>query len=148
MNDSPPNAPKKGLPTIAKVGIGCGVLLVIVLAIGGLLVAKSVPMLKEFAEESQKTPVAATAKLMVKVMPGMELVKADEVTKEITIKNTKTGETMTMTLDELKQGKFKKTDANGNETIVDTKNGTTTQTKVKSAEPAPVVPPPTPAPAK
>ncbi|MDB6140426.1 MAG: hypothetical protein JWO94_3498 [Verrucomicrobiaceae bacterium] len=133
MNDYPPPTPKQGLSTIAKVGIGCGGLFILVMLLGGLLAAKGCSKIKEFAGDYQKAPVTASAKLMVAMMPDMELVKADETTKEITLKDKKTGQTVTMTLDQLKQGKFSMSDSKGNETVIDstTKGG---QIKVKNAE--------------
>jgi hypothetical protein len=82
--------PKKGLGTGAKIGIGCGGLVVLIIV--GFIVA--VFMLKgkiqNFAEEAQKNPTRATASLMVSTGLG-EMVAEDDVNKRYTIKEKKTG---------------------------------------------------------
>lgn len=121
MNNPPP-VPKQGLSTMVKVGMGCGGLVLLVLIGGGILAARV----------AQK-PVTSAAKLMVSMLPDMQLVKADETTKEITVKNTKTGQITTMTLDDLKQGKIKMTDDKGNVTTIDPSNSAG-QMKVQTNE--------------
>ncbi len=133
MNNPPPPVPKQGLSTLAKVGLGCGTLLILAFIGGGLLAAKGGAKFNEFAGEAQKRPVTTAAKLALTVMPDFELVKADEQTKEITVKNTKTGQTTTMTLDELMQGKMKVTDDKGNVTTFDP-SSSGGQMKVQSSE--------------
>ncbi len=85
-------APKKGLSTGAKIGIGCGglVLLVIIgMIVVGVMLA---PKAKQFAEEAQKNPTRATATMMVSAgMGNMELVAEDDVNKRYTVKEKKSG---------------------------------------------------------
>ena len=119
MNDVPTTTPKKGLSGLAIAGIGCGGLFVVALIGVSMLAAKSCSKVKEFASDYQKSPVTSTAKLIVGMNPDLELVKADETTKEITIKDKKSGQTMTVSLDDLKQGKFKVSDDKGNVTTID-----------------------------
>ncbi len=93
----PPSAPKKGLGTGAKIGIGCGA--VVLLAIIAFVIATVMfgGKMKEFAEEAQKNPVRATATMMVKVSAGnMEMVAEDDANKRYTIKETKTGKLTTI----------------------------------------------------
>lgn len=93
----PPAAPKKGLGTGAKIGIGCAavVLLVIIASVIGTVLLGG--KLKNFAEEAQKNPTRATATMMVKVSAGnMEMVAEDDANKRYTVKETKTGKLTTI----------------------------------------------------
>jgi hypothetical protein len=106
-----PAAPKKGLSPLAWVGIGCGVILVlgfIVVSVGGYFAARK---LKQVAEN----PAMAVAEAMVAANPDVELVKKDEDAKTITVRDKKTGEVMTVDLDDIKNGQIKFKDANGKE---------------------------------
>lgn len=116
---SSPTPPKKGLSGLAIAGIGCGGLLIVVLIGGGLLVAKGCSAVKQMAGDFQKNPTKAAATLLVKANPDLELVSSDDAKGEMTIKDKKTGEVTTMSFDQLSQGKFKVTDAKGNETSID-----------------------------
>ena len=82
--------PKKGLGTGAKIGIGCGA--VVLLAIIGFIVVVFLlkGKIQTFAEEAQKNPTRATASLMVSTGLG-EMVAEDDVNKRYTVKETKTG---------------------------------------------------------
>jgi hypothetical protein len=91
---SPPSAPtpKKGLGTGAKIGIGCGGLVVLILI--GIIIAFVIlaPKAKQFAEEAQKNPTRATATMMVSASVGnMEMVAEDDVNKRYTVKEKKSG---------------------------------------------------------
>jgi hypothetical protein len=92
-----PGAPKKGLGTGAKIGIGCGVIVllaIIALVIGSVFLGGK---LKEFGEEAAKNPTRATATMMVKVSAGtMEMVAEDDANKRYTVKETKTGKLTTI----------------------------------------------------
>ena len=93
----PPSAPKKGLGTGAKIGIGCGT--VVLLAIIAFVIATVMfgGKLKEFAEEAQKNPTRAAATMMVKASVGtMEMVAEDDANKRYTVKETKTGKLTTI----------------------------------------------------
>jgi hypothetical protein len=99
----PPSAPKKGLGTGAKIGIGCGA--VVLLAIIAFVIATVMfgGKLKDFAEEAQKNPARATATMMVKASVGnMEMVAEDDVNKRYTVKETKTGKLTTVYWNEKK----------------------------------------------
>lgn len=93
----PPTAPKKGLGTGAKIGIGCGV--IVLLGIIGFVIATVMlgGKLKDFAEEAQKNPTRAAATMMVNVSAGtMEMVAEDDANKRYTVKETKTGKLTTI----------------------------------------------------
>ncbi len=91
---TPPYAPnpKKGLGTGAKIGIGCGVLVVLIVI--GLIIAVVIlgPKAKQFAEDAQKNPARATATMMVSASVGnLEMVAEDDVNKRYTVKEKKSG---------------------------------------------------------
>ena len=135
MADIPSTTPpKKGLPGMAIAGIGCGGLLLCALIGGGMLVARGCSKVLEVTGDFQKYPVTAGARLIVAMNPNLELIKADETTKEITIKDKQTGQVMTMSLDELQQGKFKVSDGKGNETTVESSSAGQGRVVVKGPE--------------
>jgi hypothetical protein len=112
----PPGAPqppaKKGLGPLGWVLIGCGgliVVAVIAFAALGFLAKKKID---QFAEN----PTFNAAKLAVQMNPELELVSADEDKNTITIKNKKTGEVVTISAEDAKEGRWS----------VTTKEGTTT----------------------
>ncbi len=110
---------KKGLPTWAWVGIGCGALIVlvmIVMTVGGLLVANKV---KGVAADFEDNPAMATARLIVKLNPELEEVSTDEEEGTITVRNTKTGEIVTVNFADIEEGKFSFTTGEGGEVTVD-----------------------------
>ncbi|MEO8616403.1 MAG: hypothetical protein ABI600_14760 [Luteolibacter sp.] len=84
--------PKKGLGTGAKIGIGCGGLILLVII--GIIIAgvMGAGKLKKFTEEAQKNPTRATASMMVTASVGtMEMVAEDDVNKRYTVKEKKSG---------------------------------------------------------
>ena len=94
-----PVPPKKGLGTGAKIGIGCGV--IVLLGIIGAIVAAVLlgGKVKEFAEN----PTRATANLMVSTSGGaMEIVAQDEANKRYTIREKKSGALTTVYWNEKK----------------------------------------------
>ncbi len=98
---------KKGLSPIAWVGIGCLALLLIggVLVFScGLFVAKKA---KDIAGDFEANPTKAAAELMVKINPELELVESDDDAGTMTVRNTKTGETVTVDFDEIAEGRFR-----------------------------------------
>ncbi len=100
----PPIAPKKGLGTGAKIGIGCGI--IVLLAIIAFIVSAVMlgGKVKEFVDEAQKNPTRATATMMVKTTAGaMEMVAEDDANKRYTLKETRTGKLTTVYWDEKKQ---------------------------------------------
>ena len=108
---------KKGLPVWAWVGIGCGALIVlvmIVMTVAGFLVANKV---KDVAADFEDNPAMATARLIVKLNPELEEVSTDEEEGTITVRNTKTGEIVTVNFDDIENGKFSFTTDDGEVTI-------------------------------
>jgi hypothetical protein len=92
---------------------GClGLILIVAIVIfaGGYFVYNKAKQAGLDPELMQKKPALAAAKLMAAMNPDVEVVNADDDKGLITIRDKKTGETITMTVDEAKKGKvsFKK----------------------------------------
>ena len=117
-NDPQSPAPKKGLSGLAIAGLGCGALLLIVLAVVGFAVAKIAGKVKEVAgDDWTKNPARTAALVAAKMNPDWDFVKADDAAGEITVRVKKTGEEITMSYNEVAQGKFKMKNSNGEETV-------------------------------
>jgi hypothetical protein len=110
---------KKGLGTLAWIGIGCGVLVVVIvvaLAVGGLFLAKKA---KDVVEDLdfEGNPGLAAARMVVRLSPELEEVGVDEEDGTITIRNTKTGEQVTVDFEEVKDGRIRWSTGEGEVTI-------------------------------
>jgi len=131
---NPTQAPaRQGLHPLAWVGIGCGVIMVIVvvgLVIGGYFVARSV---KSVAEDFEDNPGLAAARLVVKASPELEEVEVDEDAGTMTIRNTRTGELVTVNFEDIKQGRFSWT-AGGEEVTVDVSDAESGTVKIESSD--------------
>ena len=118
MAPAQPAAPapqKKGTSPLVWILVGCGGLIVVaclVMLVGGYLVAHKI---KGYAETARKNPAMAAAKLMVTVNPDLELVSEDDDKGELTIRNKKTGEELTMNAQDIKQGRLKFKNEKGEE---------------------------------
>ncbi len=103
-----PGAPqKKGLPVLAWVGIGCGVILliiVIVLVAGGMFVAHKMKEVGIDPELWEEQPALAASKVIATFNPDLEVVEVDEDGGTITVRNTKNGEVITVNLDDVRSG--------------------------------------------
>jgi hypothetical protein len=101
-----PAPPKKGLPVIAWIGIGCLALVVIggIAVVGlGMFAAKKA---KDFAHEMEANPAKTTAEMIVRMNPELELVASDESAGTITIRQKKTGKVATFKYADLEKGRF------------------------------------------
>ena len=124
---------RKGLHPLAWVGIGCGALLVIVIAVmlvGGFFLARTV---KNVAEDFEDNPGLTAARFIVKATPELEEVETDEDAGTMTIRNTKTGELITVNFDDIKEGKFSWT-ADGEEVTVDISEAESGTVKIESSD--------------
>lgn len=96
QSPSPSTPPKKGLPAIAWVGIGCGgfvILMVIIVVIGVMFIwGKAKTTLEEYAEN----PALVQAKIMALANPNIDIVSEDEAAGTITVRDKETGETYTL----------------------------------------------------
>lgn len=117
---TPGTAPKKkGLPPLAWVGIGCGVILligIVVVVAGGLWVGSKV-------KDAADNPEMAAAKAYLAVNPELELVEADDEARTLTIRNVETGEVMTVDASELREGRLSFTDEEGQEVSMGVEEG-------------------------
>jgi hypothetical protein len=115
---APPPA-KKGMSPLAIVGIGCAVVIVLGIiamgAVGFLFKRKVVDPLKE-------NPAMTAAEWAVRANPELELVSSDPKTNTLTVKNKKTGEVVTFSAEDAKNGKFSVKTDKGTATI-DTSSG-------------------------
>lgn len=121
----PPMAPmgqgvKKGPNWWLWIGGGIAVflLLIVVAVVGaGFFVAKKA---KDAGFDSQmmaKNPVLGAARLAMAMNPEVEVVKVNEETGELTIKEKKTGKVITMKAEDIKNGKITFTDESSGETL-------------------------------
>lgn len=97
---------KKGLGVWAWVAIGCGVVILIggiIVVAGTVFVAKKA---KSYADEMEKNPGLTAARTIVKFNPELEEVGNDPEEGTITVRNTKTGEVVTVDFDQIKEGKL------------------------------------------
>jgi len=104
---------KKGLPIWAWFGIGCAVLLVLViviLVVGGLFVAKKV---QDVAGDFESNPEMAAARLIVRMNPELEEVEVDEDAGTIRVREKKSGKEYTASFEDLKEGRFTITGEDG-----------------------------------
>ncbi len=119
MTENVDTQKKQGLPTLAWVAIGCGVIVVImvlVLTVGGLFMAKKI---KDVAGDLdfEDDPAMSAARLIVRMNPELEEVAVDEEAGTITVRHTGTGETVTVDIDDLQDGKISFTTDEGEVTI-------------------------------
>jgi hypothetical protein len=117
-----PNAPKKGMSGLAIAGFGCLGLFALVAIASVVLLMKGCAMVKDVANDFQKNPEKATALLILKANPDIDVVKSDDTAGEITIRDKKTHEETTITYSDIKQGKFKLKNSKGEEVTVDPAN--------------------------
>lgn len=112
---SPPPLPssKKGLSTLAWVGLGCAgiFLMAFIILITAVLFFSYKAV--EYARKAQENPAKAAAELFVKVNPDVELVSADDEAGTMTLRIKETGKTATVTYAEIAQGKFSVTSEDG-----------------------------------
>jgi len=98
---APPAAPQKKSKVLTWVLLGCGGLVVIALvsALGlGLFVRSRIG--------DTRNPGFAAAKLMASMNPNVEVLNADENTGKITMREKKTGKTVTLDFKDIQQGRI------------------------------------------
>jgi len=114
---------------LAWVAIGC----VVILIFCGIALGVMGWFAKRAVDKFAKNPGMAAAELMVRANPDLELVSKDEAKNSITVKDKKTGEVMTMSADDLKNGKFSfKTDKGS--TTFDASGGANGGTTIKTTD--------------
>jgi hypothetical protein len=135
----PPPPPQKKSNVMVWVLAGCGtfiVLGVIVVFLGGYFVWNKAKEAGLDPEVMQKKPALAVAKMMVAANPDVELVSVDDEKGLITVKDKKTGQIVTVNLDEAKSGKitFKGDDKDEEVTLEAKGEGDTGSLEVKTKE--------------
>jgi hypothetical protein len=106
---------------MAKVAIGCGIVVVICALLAGAALSFGVHWFKKKVGDN---PTLAVAEAVVRANPELEVVDSDSKAGTLTIKNTKTGEVITMNAKDIEDGKL----------TVTTKEGTTTFDGSQSGE--------------
>jgi hypothetical protein len=94
--------PAKKSKALIYVLAGCGGLLVLVL----LIMAGISFFVASKAKEFGRNPAFAAAKLAVSLNPEVELVDASESTGKLTVREKKTGKTVTMDFRDIQKGRF------------------------------------------
>lgn len=103
----PQSAPaKKGMSVWAWLAIGC----VGILMLGGVAVGAFVwwgaHKVKSMAQEYQEHPEQAIVKMLAAMDEDVEVVSTDPAGGKVTLRNKKTGEVMTVGMEDIKQGKI------------------------------------------
>jgi hypothetical protein len=96
----PPAPPKKKVSPIVWILLGCvGLIVVIVIVLAGTGAY--------FVHKVAANPAMAAAKLVVSANPDLDLVSSDDKAGTLTVRNKKTGEVVTVDLDDIKNGHLK-----------------------------------------
>ena len=81
---------------------GCGGLIVIAALVFGFFVFKA----RQFVHSAQHNPAYAIARLAAAANPDIEIISTDEDKGTMTVRNKKTGETLTVNMQDAQKGKF------------------------------------------
>jgi hypothetical protein len=96
---------RKGFHPLVWVGIGCAVLVVLagvgVVAAGWFVKNKA----EQLVDNIENRPVETAARAFAALNPEVEFVSADEDAETVTLRNTSTGEEITIDYAELKEGR-------------------------------------------
>lgn len=114
----PPGAPipRKGMSTLAWVGIGCGAILllsVLALGVGGYVFKKKV------VDPAMDNPTMAAAEVAIRMNPDLELVSSDRENGTLTVRNKKDGEVVTLNASDIENGNFT-IETDEGKTVIDT----------------------------
>ena len=109
-------APKKGLHPLAWVGIGCGGLLVIAIIGVVMLVSWGKKKVDELASSMTANPQRTVAESILRFHPDLEEVSHDDATGSMTVRVKSTGEEMTVSYDDLANGRVTITQPDGTRT--------------------------------
>lgn len=106
---------KKGKGPLFWILLGCGGLTVMVIIVVLAITLFVGSKWKEFSADAEKNPTIAAARFIVKMNPDLEEVESDADAGTITIRNKKTGETITMNAQDIKDGKLSFKTSDGEE---------------------------------
>jgi hypothetical protein len=101
-----PSGGNKGLKIVLFGCLGVIVLGTIVATVTGLFVAKKVHDVVGDAASSEAGPLLAAAKIAIAANPELEIVSTDDRKGTITIREKATGKTMTVSFEDIKNGKL------------------------------------------
>jgi len=133
----PPPQPKKGLGPLAWVLIILGGLFacfVILIVAGGLFVMHKVKQAGFDPELMKKNPALATAKMVAAFNPDVEIVSVDENNGRITVRNKKTGQTISMNASDVKNGHISFSDGKSAVTFSASGSGDNGVVEMKTSE--------------
>ena len=119
ISGQPAVPPKKSNKVLLWVLGGCGGLVAVVLI--GVVV--SFLWVKKKVGNLQRNPAVAAAEMLVRANPDLEIVSTDYDKGTLTMRNKKTGETLTMDANEVKQGRFTFKDGKGAEVRINAPEG-------------------------
>ncbi len=106
-------AHKKGLSAWAWTGIGCGTVLLIGLIVIVLLLGVCHRKFKDFKKDMQQNPERAAAEMIIEIHPDFSVVHANDETKQMTIREDKTGQQSTFSYRDIADGKFAASEPGG-----------------------------------
>lgn len=130
---TPPAAPSKKTSPWVWLGLGCAAIIVVGLVAVAVLTFWVGHKVKSYSDLAQKNPAMAAAKLAVAANPDAEVVSEDDSAGTITVRNKKTGETITMDTSDIKNGRLRFKNEKGEETTFEGKGaGGKGSFKVKS----------------
>jgi hypothetical protein len=112
--------PKKTSPWLFVL-IGCGGLIVILgiaLMAGGFFVFQKAKEAGLDPDMLRENPALAAAKMIAATNPDIEVVSADDDGERITFREKSTGKTVTLSLDEVKQGRIRFESDDGEEVVI------------------------------
>jgi len=135
----PPPPPQKKSNALMWILVGCGtitILGIITVVLGGYFIWNKAKDAGLDPDLMQKRPAMAVAKMLVATNPDVELVSVDDDKGLITVKDKKTGKTVTVNLDEARNGKITiKGDGKDEELTIQAKgSGDTGSIEMKSKE--------------
>lgn len=106
---APASVPPASVPAAAAktsplvwVLAGCGSLIVIAALVFGVIAYKA----RQFVHSAHGNPAYAVAKLIAEANPDIEIISTDEGRGTMTVRNKKTGETVTINMQDAQKGKF------------------------------------------
>jgi hypothetical protein len=116
----PPVQPpaKKKFSPLAWILVGCLVILLLGALVTFTCTAFVAKKVKDVAEDMSENPAMAAAEMVVRVSPDLELVDKDEEAQTLTIRNKKTGETVTFDLEDVTEGRLR-WETDGQEVVID-----------------------------
>lgn len=105
----PPAGTRKKMGALGwiLIGLGCFMLLIGALVVGtGFFIAHKAKQAGLDSELAARNPALAAAKLMAALNPDVEVVKVDDDRGTLTLRDKKSGKTVTMSADDVKNGKI------------------------------------------